>query len=208
MPHLITITGPIASGKNTVATLVARRCTEAGRSAVIVDVDEVAAMVAGPGAAAVGLWFAAHQAHGTLVAAWLATEVDLVISVGPIFSEAEQQALFGPLPPDATALRVLIDAPLALTWARVKDDQDRGRSRDREFHVAAHQRFRALRPGIVADLVFDSGVLDAAAIAAAILDDLGSGDRDVFALPGVAQRRAGDQIGQAAAPGGKEDGDG
>lgn len=207
--HLVTITGPIASGKNTVATLVARRCTEADRSVVIVDVDDVAAMVAGPGAGASGLWFAAHRAHGALVAAWLATEVDLVVSVGPIYSEDEQQALFGALPADADAavLRVLIDASLAVTWARVQDDQDRGLSRERQFHVAAHQRFRSLRAGIPADLVFESGVRDATAIAAAIVDALTSGDGNLLALPRVAQRRAGDQIGQTAPTGGEEDED-
>lgn len=208
MSHLVTITGPIGSGKNTVATLVARHCTEADRSVVIVDVDDVAAMVAGPGAAATGLWFVAHRTHGALVAAWLATEVDLVISVGPIYSEDEQQALFGALPADAdmAVLRVLIDAPLAVTWARVQSDHDRGLSRERQFHVAAHQRYRSLRAGIPADFVFDSGALDATVIAAAILDALTSGDGSFLALPGVDQRRAGDQTGQTASSGGEEDG--
>ena len=51
---LVTITGPIASGKNTVATLLANLCAEDGRTVVIADVDEVAAMVTGGRSAASG----------------------------------------------------------------------------------------------------------------------------------------------------------
>ena len=71
MPILVTIAGPIAAGKNTVADLLAEHCVSSGRTVVIADVDDAAAMVAGPGAGAVGLWFAAHQAHGALVGQWM-----------------------------------------------------------------------------------------------------------------------------------------
>ncbi|MFY1695126.1 MULTISPECIES: adenylyl-sulfate kinase [unclassified Solwaraspora] len=64
MAHLVILTGPIAAGKNTVAELLADLLTDAGRTVVVVDVDEVAAMVRRPGAGAGGLWFAAHEAHG------------------------------------------------------------------------------------------------------------------------------------------------
>ncbi len=73
MAQLVVITGPIAAGKNTVALRIAEGLTALGRLAVLVDVDDVAAMVACPGAAAAGLWFAAHQAHGVLVGAWMQT---------------------------------------------------------------------------------------------------------------------------------------
>ena len=66
MPTLVAITGPIASGKNTVAELLAKRCAGKGLTVVIADVDDVAAMVTGPGAPASGLWFAAHLAHGNV----------------------------------------------------------------------------------------------------------------------------------------------
>lgn len=165
---LVTITGPIASGKSTVAALLADRCAEDGRTVVIADVDEVAAMVAGPGAAASGLWFAAHQAHGALVAQWVLSGVDLVISVGPIYTQAEQDALYRVLPTGIQLLRVLIDAPLAVTWHRVRSDETRGYSRESDFHRAAHARFRGLRSKIPADLVLDSGRTAASDIAAAV----------------------------------------
>lgn len=92
MSQLVTITGPIAAGKNTVAALLAKSLVRKGRTVVIVDVDDVAAMVAEPGAAATGLWFAAHEAHGALVARWMLSGVDVVISVGPTYTQAEQRA--------------------------------------------------------------------------------------------------------------------
>ena len=49
MAQLVTITGPIASGKNTVAALLAESLIREGCTVVIADVDDVAAMVAGPG---------------------------------------------------------------------------------------------------------------------------------------------------------------
>jgi hypothetical protein len=121
----------------------------------------------------VGLWFAAHEAHGALVAGWMRTDVDVVISVGPVYTEAEQAALFGGLPADARTCRVLVDAPLAVTWQRVQADPGRGLSRQRDFHVTAHQRFRDLRPGIASDLAFDSGVTGAGEIAAAVIRFVG-----------------------------------
>jgi hypothetical protein len=172
MPVLVTITGPIASGKNTVAELLAKRCGSAGLTVVIADVEEVAAMVTGSGAAANGLWFAAHEAHGALVAQWMQSKADVVISVGPVYSPAEQEALFGPLPAGTRPCRVLIDAPLSATWERACADKSRrelSRSRQRDFHVAAHARFRCLMPGIPADLVFDSGEVSPDDIADGVL---------------------------------------
>lgn len=168
MPTLVTITGPIAAGKNTVANLLAERCIGTGRTVVIADVDDVAAMVCAPGAGATGLWFAAHQAHGALVSQWMRSEADVVISVGPIYTQAEHDALFARLPTGVRFLRVLIDAPLSTTWARAQADQRRGASRQRDFHEAAHARYRALMPEIPADVTFDSAETTAAEIATAI----------------------------------------
>ena len=169
MPILVTIAGPIAAGKNTVADLLAEHCVSSGRTVVIADVDDAAAMVAGPGAGAVGLWFAAHQAHGALVGQWMNSAADVVISVGPIYTKAECDALFGQLPPSTQPIRVLIDAPLTATWGRAKDDPQRGASRDRDFHESAHARYRSLLPDIPTDLAFDSGELRAEEIVAQIL---------------------------------------
>lgn len=172
MPRLVVIVGPIAAGKNIVADRLANILTECGRTVVVVDVDDVAAMVREPGAAAAGLWFAAHQAHGALVGQWMRSAVDVVVAIGPIHSIDEQDGLTSALPVGASVLWVLIDAPVSVTFARAQDDPTRGRSRDRAFHHTAHRRYRELLPGIPADLAFDSSVMTAADIAAVIAGEL------------------------------------
>jgi adenylylsulfate kinase-like enzyme len=168
MPQLVILTGPIASGKNTVADKLAERLTGEGRTVVVADVDDVAAMVAVPGAAQAGLWFAAHQAHGALVGQWMRSSVEYVVAVGPVFSAEEQTALTRALPDKAAMLWVVIDAPVAVTFARAQADPGRGLSREPEFHHAAHRRFRELLPMIPADQAFNSEELSADQIAAAI----------------------------------------
>jgi adenylylsulfate kinase-like enzyme len=165
VPELVVITGPIAAGKNTVAERLSDLLTESGRTVVVLDVDDVAAMVAMPGAAAAGLWFAAHEAHGALVGEWMRSSVDVVVVVGPIYSDEEQESFVRTLP-DRTAIRwVVIDAPVSVTFDRACSDENRGLSRNREFHHAAHARFRELLPNIPDGLRFDSSELDAGTIA-------------------------------------------
>lgn len=134
------------------------------------DVDDVADMLRVPAGDDKGrLWFGAHQAHGALVGQWMRSAVDVVISVGPIYSAEEQHALDGNLPNGTEPVRVLVDAPLSATWQRVTADVGRGMSRQRDFHESAHARYRSLKDRIPADLVVDSGRLSADTIAERVL---------------------------------------
>ena len=169
------ITGPVAAGKNTVAESLARRLTEGSRTVVVADVDDVAAMVGTPGAAAAGLCFAAHEAHGALVGQWMRSAVDVVIAVGPVYSDEEQAAFTRTLPDGAAVRWAVIDAPVSVTLARAQADPSRGLSRDPDFHHSAHARFRELLPGIPAGLTFDTTALSADEIAGAIAETLWSG---------------------------------
>lgn len=173
MPQLVILTGPIAAGKNTVADRLTEILTEQGRSVVVADVDDIAAMVGWPGAGRAGLWFAAHEAHGALVGQWMRSAVDYVVVVGPIYSEEEQAALTRTLPDGVAGLWVVIDAPVSVTLARAQADPGRVVSRDPEFHRSAHRRFRELLPLIPADRVFNSHHRTAAQIAAGIVEELG-----------------------------------
>jgi hypothetical protein len=175
MTRLVILTGPIAAGKNTVADGLTRLLTGRGRSVVVADVDDVAAMVGAPGAAEAGLWFAAHEAHGALVGQWLRSTVDHVVAVGPFWTAEERAALMGTVPGDVDVLWVLIEAPVSVTLPRAQADPRRGLSRDPAFHHRAHRRFRQLQPMIPADLTFDSQQLGAEQIAADIADTLGAG---------------------------------
>jgi thymidylate kinase len=169
----LVLTGPIAAGKNTVADRLAQRLTGLGRTVVVADVDDVAAMVRPSGAADAGLWFAAHEAHGALVGQWMRSNVDYVVAVGPIYTAEEQTVLTRALPDGAALLWVIIDAAVSVTLARAQADQRRGLSRDPAFHHRAHRRFRELLPHIPADLTVDSVRLDAEQMAAVITDKLG-----------------------------------
>ncbi|MFY1674413.1 hypothetical protein ACN27G_31440 [Plantactinospora sp. WMMB334] len=172
MTQLVILTGPIAAGKNTVADALCHRLTRCGRTVVVADVDDVAAMVGRPGAARVGLWFAAHEAHGALVGQWMRSDVEYVLAVGPFHTEEERGALTRTLPVDATVLWVVIDAPVSVTLARARADPARVLSRDPTFHRSRHRHFRKLLPTIPADVTFDSETLDAEQIANAIMDRL------------------------------------
>lgn len=173
MPQLLILTGPIAAGKNTVADKLTQRLTGHGRTVVVLDVDDVAAMVGPPGAGMAGLWLAAHEAHGALVGQWMRSNIDHVVAIGPFHTAEERAALTCMLPDGAAALWVVIDAPVSVTLARAQADPGRVLSREEQFHHRAHRRYRESLPSIPADLTFDSVALDAEQIAAAIADKLG-----------------------------------
>jgi hypothetical protein len=168
VPRLIVLTGPIAAGKNATADALMRRASRRGLKVVLVDLDDVAAMVGPPGAAAAGLWFAAHLAHGTLVGQWARSDVDLVLAVGPIYTAEDRAALVAHLPDAVIAEYVVIDAPVSVTLARALADPTRGRSRDPQFHHAAHARFRALLPEMPRRLLLDTSAADEEAAARAV----------------------------------------
>ena len=126
--HLVMITGPIAAGKNTVAEHLAPTSASRGHSVVVADVDDVADMVRDPGA---GLErFAAHEAHGALVGQWMRSAVDVVISVGPVYSD-EEQAAFTRTLPDVAAVR----SGWSLTRRWRSRSLGRRRTRIAGFHV-------------------------------------------------------------------------
>lgn len=172
MADLVTIVGPLAAGKGTLAERLADLLGARGSTSVVVDVDDLAAMVRGSDGGVAWLWPAAHEIHGKVVAGWLTTAVDVVIAIGNIYDEAEQNVLAAALPTGVRIVRVVLDAPLAVTWERVKDDPERGLSRERGFHERAHARFRSLLPQIPADLTLDTSALTPTESAQMILDAL------------------------------------
>ena len=169
---LVVITGPIASGKSTTAAALAASATARGLTAVVVDIDDIAEMVAAPGAGAAGLWLAAHQAHGALVARWARTPVDLVVAVGPICSPAERAALLDQLPATSAGHWVVLDAPVDTTLVRAQSDPTRGLSRQAAFHHERHQRFRRLIADLPAAQTFDTTTTGPDAIAEQVLTAL------------------------------------
>jgi len=173
--ELVVVNGPIASGKSTTAAALAAAATDLGRTAAVVDVDDVAEAVSAPGAGASGLWLSAHHAHGALVARWLRTPLDVVVAVGPFHSPAERAALLDELPPGTTAHWVLLDTPVETTLERARADPTRGLSREEAFHRERHERYRRLlRAGAEGPVqVFDTSTTSTEEVVTAVVHALG-----------------------------------
>lgn len=174
--QLVVVNGPIASGKSTTAAALAAAATALGRTAAVVDVDDVAEAVAAPGAGASGLWLSAHHAHGALVARWVRTPLDVVVAVGPFHSPAERAALLDELPAGTAAHWVLLDAPVGFTLARAQADPTRGVSKEEAFHRERHERFRRLlaeSSELRSAQVFDTSTTSTGQVVDAVLAAIG-----------------------------------
>jgi deoxyadenosine/deoxycytidine kinase len=64
VPELVVVTGPIGSGKSSVTKMLADRFSEAGRSAAVVDLDEIVAMLHAPLEKVEQSWKRARDVHG------------------------------------------------------------------------------------------------------------------------------------------------
>lgn len=149
-PVLIVIVGPIAAGKSTLAAEVGRRLRRRGESVAVVGLDGVAEM-----ALPTLDWAWAHEVHGHLVRAWLATPVRTVVAEGPS-TPAELAQLMHCVASDVEVLTVVLVTPyeVALRWAL--QDPDRVLSKDSDFLRRDHDRFDRGLPDIAWDLALDS----------------------------------------------------
>jgi len=128
------ISGPIGSGKSTVASALARECKRRGATAAVIDLDVVYEMLE-PDAAPKNddeTWKRARAACAMFAATLIGDGVEVVIVDGE-FSTAADRAAFvtswrGPAPRFVT-LRASFD----IAVGRVQADASRTRSRDLGF---------------------------------------------------------------------------
>ncbi len=149
-PALVVIVGPIAAGKSTLAAEAGRLLRERGESVAVVGLDSVAEM-----ALPTLDWAWAHEVHGQLVRAWLATSVRTVIAEGPS-TPAELDQLMRCVPDDVGILTVVLTTPFVIALERAVQDPGRGISKDPDFLRRDHDRFEASRRHLTCDLVLDS----------------------------------------------------
>lgn len=162
MAHLVVITGPIASGKSTVADRLAEHVRATGGSAVAVDLDDVVATLRAPASDFEQSWRRARAVHGALVAAWLHAGVDVVIAHGPFAAPEEVAALVDRVPPTVIPRWALLMAPYPVALERVTGDPQRVLSRDPDFLRYTHERFRSLLPDLPAcEWTFDTTAMSA-----------------------------------------------
>ena len=151
---LIVLSGPIASGKSTLARALALELGLRGRSAAAVDLDLLYEMLAHEGARKDDeqTWQRARRAAATLANALLEDGVDVVIVEGDFLTASKRhgfvERLGATVAPRFVTLQVSFDEAVA----RVESDPTRTFSRDLGFLRRHYEDAgSALRPDLVLD---------------------------------------------------------
>jgi adenylylsulfate kinase-like enzyme len=169
---LIVISGPIASGKSTVARALARNLGHDGVTAATIDLDVVCDMLEHKGALEreAANWVHARRAVASLAKGFLGDGIDVAIVDGDFLqstARAELLAAVKPIKPRFVTLYASFDIALR----RVHDDPTRGLSREPTFlrrHFDAAEA--ALRDVPATDLALDTESITAAEAARTIAD--------------------------------------
>lgn len=178
---MIVISGPIGSGKSTVARALARECERRGATAAVIDLDLVYEMLE-PDAARKGdekTWHRARQASAVLAGTFIETGVDVAIVDGE-FLTADDRAPFVMSFPAARPRFVTLRASFDTAAGRVVSDPSRTVSRDLAFLRSHYEAVEALLDdGSSTDLVLATDSITAEDAARTIAD---------WALPSQAPR--------------------
>ena len=169
MSKLIVVTGPIASGKSAVASLLADSLSESGNSAVVTDLDDVVTSTRAPASQVWRTWLRAREIHGRLIGEWLSSDLDYVIADGPFYSEWETDLLMRWVPDGTSVYRVLLLASYEVALSRVAMDPSRGVSKDPEVLRTKYDEFNQQLEAIAnCDWTFDSTICDLVTIVATL----------------------------------------
>lgn len=139
LPRLIMISGPIASGKSTVAAEVASQLRQMARTVALVDLDTVAEMAL----PTLPDWEWAHRIHAELVGLWLSTDIDNVVDEGTS-SPAEVKQLLAQVSDGDRVLHVVLTTDFERALALAQLDPTRGLSKERDFLRRDHDQFAAI----------------------------------------------------------------
>lgn len=145
--RLVMISGPIASGKSTLAGELARLLRLDGFSVALTDLDAVAEMAL----PTLPDWDWAHGIHAQLVGAWLTTGVDIVVDEGTS-NPTEVQQVLDRVPAGTDIFHVVLTADFEASLARAKADSGRGLSKDPAFLRADHDAYSHHLPHLPSNL--------------------------------------------------------
>jgi adenylylsulfate kinase-like enzyme len=167
---VIVITGPIASGKSTIARELARELERSGGRPAVIDLDLVHDMlVAGGSTSDDAAWALARRAAATLATTFQEGGVTVVIAEGSFNRPLDRAAFDDHLQPNAETVYVTLRVSFDEALRRAEGDPTRGLSRDRAFlgpYFAAAAEALAATPAT--DLVIDTEQMTATAAATAI----------------------------------------
>jgi hypothetical protein len=153
---LILLTGPIASGKSTVAGALGDRLRTAGRSVAVIDLDDLVLSIGGWRDLSWERFDQSFDVFGHLVSAWLSKGLD-VVAHGPLFEKNAMEAVLRGVPAEVPTFRVLLLTTYEVALQRVAGDPERDLSKDAERLRASYERampmLEALPP---ADWTFDT----------------------------------------------------
>ena len=166
---LIVITGPIASGKSTVARALHRELEGRGVTSAVVDLDVLEDMVTGDGPKAdPASWTRARRALARLVNGFLADGVTVVIADGSFNRAIDRSTFEELLDPDVTPRYVTLTVAYEEALRRVRGDPSRGVSKDPAFLEPYFAKAEASRDVPATDLVIDTASTAPMAAAAEI----------------------------------------
>ncbi len=155
---VIVITGPIASGKSTVARELARALAADGVRAAVIDLDllhdELIATGSAPGDST---WTQARHRAATAANAFSRDGVAVVIAEGSFNLPVDRANFAEGLVPDSGPVYVTLQVSFAEALRRAQGDATRGRSRDPLFlgpYFADRREVLSATPAT--DLVIDT----------------------------------------------------
>ncbi|MEU4387986.1 AAA family ATPase [Promicromonospora sp. NPDC023805] len=164
IPRLVMISGPIASGKSTLAGELARLLRLEGFSVALTDLDTVAEMAL----PTLPSWDWAHGIHAQLVGAWLRTGVGVVVDEGTS-SPTEVQQVLDQVPEGTDVFQVVLTADLDASLARARADSGRGISQDPVFLRGDHEAYAGHLQHLPSDLRLHVEGQEPAALAREVL---------------------------------------
>jgi adenylylsulfate kinase-like enzyme len=164
---VIVITGPIASGKSTVASELARQLRLIDVRAEVIDLDRVHDRLTPKRSSADdSTWALARQETASLANAFLEEGVAVVIAEGSFNVPGDRAVLAQHLRQSSGLVFVTLQVSFEEALRRAQGDPTRGRSRDRRFlgsHFAARHDVLAAVP--TTDIVIDTERTTATAVA-------------------------------------------
>lgn len=178
---VIVITGPIASGKSTVARALNRELAGLNIRAAVIDLDILEDMLTADGPKSdAASWSVARHAAATLANTFLSAGVAVVIADGSFNLASDRAAFEKHLETQVSPLYVTLRVTYEEALRRAQSDPTRGVSRDPAFlggYFAAATRASANLPAT--DIVIESESVSPTAAAAAIAQIVRQGQERV-----------------------------
>jgi predicted kinase len=172
---VIVITGPIASGKSTIARELARELERADVRVAVIDLDLLHDMLARNGPESDdATWALARHAAATLANTFLQDGVAVVVAEGSFNAPGDRSAFAQHLDTNVDPLYVTLRVSFEEALRRAQSDPTRGRSREPAFLGAYFSAFgRALATLPVTDIVIDTEQTPATSAAMVIASRIG-----------------------------------